>query len=304
MAILKSVVRSILQFFPFTRTPIATRDLPEVDPSPTSSDPFDPDETDHGYENKESDKQASDRESLLKGHFSGVDSTPIFLPPIRVNGLEQRQRRRVIVISDTHEYHKDMQIPEGDILIHCGDFGNALKTSEKDTRAFNEWLGTLPHAHKIVVAGNHERHLAKKTEEEICELLSNAVYLQDKSVTVDGIKLHGAPWHRRRGMIYRANAFALPVEEMREKWDLIPDDTDIVITHVPAYGILDHHPIGHVGCPDLLDALARVQPKMHCFGHTHHSHGSVVPRGDDHNHVAINAACHLYVFDVLPVKER
>ena len=61
---------------------------------------------------------------------------------------------RLVLISDTHSLHGDLVIPDGDMLIHCGDYSN--HGAFGDLLAFNKWLGKLPHEHKLVVSGNHD----------------------------------------------------------------------------------------------------------------------------------------------------
>ena len=58
---------------------------------------------------------------------------------------------RCIIISDTHNGHRKLEVPPGDLLIHCGDMTNG--GSAPELRQVNEWLGTLPHPHKVVIAG-------------------------------------------------------------------------------------------------------------------------------------------------------
>lgn len=53
----------------------------------------------------------------------------------------------------------------------------------------------------------------------------------------------------------------------------IPEDVDIVMTHGPPRGVLDECAGGNVGCPNLLRAMERVRPMLHCFGHIHEGHG-------------------------------
>ena len=60
---------------------------------------------------------------------------------------------RVVCVSDTHNQTSNINIPDGDILIHAGDFSEAGHISE--VKSFNKWLGTLPHKHKIVIAGKY-----------------------------------------------------------------------------------------------------------------------------------------------------
>jgi len=53
----------------------------------------------------------------------------------------------------------------------------------------------------------------------------------------------------------------------------IPDDTDILITHRPPFGILDFDDNNNFGCVDLLQTVQKIRPKYHLFGHVHASHG-------------------------------
>ncbi len=80
---------------------------------------------------------------------------------------------------------------------------------------------------------------------------------------------------------------------LRDKWDLIPSDTGVLVTHGPPYGYLDcaERPVRldaddgidveHVGCEELRSALDRVQPKLHVFGDIHDGYGQVGPRRHD-----------------------
>ena len=97
---------------------------------------------------------------------------------------------RIVCFSDTHGYHEKVEIPDGDILIHAGDFSRRGSTSEQE--AFDVYLGGLPHTHKIVIAGNHDWSLEDVDDPE--SRFHNAAYLQDSSITIDGVKFYGAPW--------------------------------------------------------------------------------------------------------------
>lgn len=176
------------------------------------------------------------------------------------------------LISDTHGHHSHVVVPQADILIHCGDFSE--DQGQAAYRSFFSWLEGQPHRFKILIAGNHELALEKWPDlvrammKEICP---SVTYLQDSGVTIEGLNIYGSPvqpefynwaFNRKRG------------EEIKRHWDMIPDDTDILITHGPARGFNDYSPYGkeHVGCDDLLDAIKRVKPKIHASGHTHHGH--------------------------------
>lgn len=182
---------------------------------------------------------------------------------------------KLVVISDTHGKHTQLgKLPEGDILIHCGDC-----TSDGgfvSLRNFLNWFEKQPHKHKIFVFGNHdsigERQPAL-TRALIKELAPSCPHLQDSGCEFAGWKFFGSPvtptfynwaFNRDRGAPIRAH------------WDLIPNDTDVLITHGPPRGYGDWSPFGkeNVGCEDLLDAIRRVKPKISCSGHTHFSGGT------------------------------
>lgn len=98
---------------------------------------------------------------------------------------------KIVFISDTHDLKPSQPIPDGDVLVHCGDiFGP--NTPEVLIR-FNEWMGNLQHAHKVVIAGNHD-WLFQTHNEQARALLTNVIYLQDESTEINGLKFYGSPW--------------------------------------------------------------------------------------------------------------
>src|SRR3954451_8476125 len=122
---------------------------------------------------------------------------------------------RIIAISDTHGLHNAISIPDGDVLVHAGDLTCDGEIGE--VVVFNEFLSTLPHPHKVVIAGNHD-WCFQQTPEVCAELLTNAVYLQDSAIIIDGVKFYGSPW---QPWLYDW-AFNLPRgPKIREKWLLI-----------------------------------------------------------------------------------
>lgn len=180
-------------------------------------------------------------------------------------------RRRVVVISDTHLRHAGWEIPAGDILIHCGDL--TVWGSEREVRAGLEWFASHPHHRKIIVAGNHD-HLFEKDLRQIWKLIvgKNIAYLQDNGMSMMGLRIWGTPWSKTRSGLW---AFNNPGEAIKSKWDAIPDDLDILITHSPPHGILDIVPEGSVACRYLKEAVVRAAPKYHVFGHIHEGYGRV-----------------------------
>jgi Icc-related predicted phosphoesterase len=174
----------------------------------------------------------------------------------------------IVAISDTHGFHESVDIPAGDILIHAGDLTRHGEMGE--VKEFNDFLGGLPHPVKIVIAGNHD--FCFESDPERCRNnLTNAIYLQDQAVTVEGVRFYGSPWQPW----FFDWAFNLQRgPEIRAKWDLIPEDTDVLITHGPPFGHGDRTLRGEqVGCQDLLEVVEQIQPKFHIFGHIHEGYG-------------------------------
>lgn len=193
---------------------------------------------------------------------------------------------RVVCISDTHSFHNRISIPEGDVLLFSGDMCG--RSTLEDVRRFNQWLGTLPYPKEniVVVAGNHDRPF-EDDPKKAKSFMTNCTYLQDELYVVNGLKIWGSPWQPE----FFNWAFNLKRgPEIKEKWDLIPDGIDILITHGPPFGIGDkaQMTMQNVGCVDLLDAVKRVNPKMHLFGHIHEGYG--VFQKKDMDTVFVNAS--------------
>jgi Icc-related predicted phosphoesterase len=175
----------------------------------------------------------------------------------------------IILISDTHELHREVEVPPGDILIHAGDFTMNSKSAEK-LIDFNEWLGEMPHAFRVVIPGNHDSIVEDASRRT---LITNATLLINESVEIMSLKLWGSPTTPLLG-----EAFGVVSDTVRAKlYSRIPADTDILVTHGPPYGILDQAPgfDRHEGCHQLLAAVQRLKPMLHVFGHTHGAYGTV-----------------------------
>ena len=136
---------------------------------------------------------------------------------------------KLVCTSDTHGFHHRLKLPPGDVLIHAGDF--CSRGDEWEAKNFAVWLHDQNYKHKIVISGNHDRIMEK--DPQFGELLFGGVahYLLDSSVVIDGIKFYGSPWQPA----FNNWAFNIPrdSDEIAAKWNLIPDDTDVLITHGP-----------------------------------------------------------------------
>lgn len=178
---------------------------------------------------------------------------------------------RIVTISDTHSLHGSVAaVPDGDVLIHAGDLMNS-GWDWRDIASFNHWLSLLPHKYKIVIGGNHDWLFQRNLGESLKLLPAATHYLQDSGVTIEGFKFWGSPWQPE----FNNWAFNVPRGQLHRYWDLIPNNTDVLITHGPPYGILDtiHIHSKHLGCDELLTAVDRVKPQLHVFGHIHGGRG-------------------------------
>jgi Icc-related predicted phosphoesterase len=194
-------------------------------------------------------------------------------------------------------------IPDGDVLIHSGDV--SVKGTQGEIETFLDWYNNLPHKHKIFISGNHDfffdtnwsaiteigsiRHKPDIKSEEyvksVLEKYPTVTYLKDSGVEIDGIKFWGSPitpW-------FHDWAFNRPRgEDIQKHWDMIPKDTNVLITHGPVYKILDKIYNGDdVGCKNLQETLQSItELKLHTCGHIHEAYGTV----DINNVKHINAA--------------
>lgn len=177
---------------------------------------------------------------------------------------------RVVCLSDTHSRHDSVVVPNGDVLVHAGDFTKLGEPQE--ICDFSQWLQSLPHRHKIVIAGNHD-WLFENDPTKARELLQGCTYLEDTGVTIDDVKFWGSPW---QPWFYD---WAFNLERgpaLADKWALIPDNTDVLVTHGPPFGILDMTARNEpAGCRDLTTALSRIRPRLHVFGHIHEGYGQL-----------------------------
>lgn len=159
-------------------------------------------------------------------------------------------------------------MPDGDVFVHCGDF---TRNRSDDLSDFRAWLDELPHAHKIVIAGNHDVAFERTPEFAISRLGEGVTYLQDSGIVIDGVSFWASPWQPE----FNDWAFNLPRGAARaRKWNLIPTDTDMLITHGPPMAVLDKVPgQDHLGCADLRKRVHEVSPRVHAFGHIHEGSG-------------------------------
>ena len=188
---------------------------------------------------------------------------------------------KVVCTADTHGMHKHLEVPDGDIFIFTGDMTDA--GNNQSLLDFNEFLGALPHRYKIVIDGNHDL-----APEKIREFITNATYLRHNLLEIENLKIWGTSWS------YWLNNQIELIKKQQDLslfWQTIPANIDILITHFPPYQIGDLTNSGkHLGNKDLLEALRRIKPRYHVFGHVHEAYGVYENKIEDFDITHINAS--------------
>lgn len=198
--------------------------------------------------------------------------------------LGHKKIMRIVCISDLHSSKQSFSVPDGDVLIIAGDICGYGCLDELED--FDNFLSNLPHKHKLLIAGNHDWPFARVEPEQSKMLVKNAIYLEDSGIEIEGIKFWGSPWQP----FFCGWAFNLPRgPELAEVWTKIPENIDVLITHTPPYGILDKLYDGEsVGCEELSEALKRIKPRVHVFGHIHESYGVLEQGGTIYVNASLN----------------
>lgn len=181
---------------------------------------------------------------------------------------------KVVCISDTHGDHRSVRLPDGDVLVHAGDI--TAHGSREDYLDFLDWFGAQPFAARVFVAGNHDRWLEQAPiEARELAVRAGVDWLDDSGIAIDGLRIWGSPITPR---FFDWSFMRDPGDAIEAHWRLIPDDTDLLVTHGPPHGVLDQVErapgvFEHTGCPSLRDTLDRVRPSAHVFGHIHEGRG-------------------------------
>lgn len=190
---------------------------------------------------------------------------------------------RLVCLSDTHLAQPNL--PEGDLLLHCGDYSS--RGSVQEAVSFLTWLDKNKSKFKkiVFINGNHDRfsQISPQTFKQL--IPPDIVCLEDSLLEFEGLKIWGSPWtptfYKWAWMKDRGN-------EINEKWKLIPENIDILITHGPPMNILDRAPrnfleteFENVGCFDLKEhVLKRIKPRFHLYGHIHYEGGKNITVGN------------------------
>ena len=165
---------------------------------------------------------------------------------------------RIVCISDTHGVFPD-RVPEGDVLIHAGDITDLGRKLEWEEAL--RWFDAQSHRHKISIPGNHDLDHTDLFSQHYPLLIGS-------SIDVEGLSIYGAPWQSN----WPGWAYWTP--SSKELWADIPEGTNLLVTHAPAYGILDSQFGMDWGCPFLLARILDLCPLLHVCGHIHGGYGT------------------------------
>ena len=177
---------------------------------------------------------------------------------------------RIVIISDTHNQHhllggdgKDglIPVPDGDVLIHLGDVCDKGKVEH--LRSFAPWFNALPHKHKLIIQGNHDRNFKDPSQldlkKELCSI-DRCQLLLDQTADIDGVRFYGTSWEASEADDFTA----WPKEHEHE---VPPVPIDILLTHLGPHGVRGN------GSWLLLNEIVRRAIPLHLFGHNHTSRG-------------------------------
>ena len=204
---------------------------------------------------------------------------------------------KIVALSDTHGKHRQIEIPDGDILIYAGDFEIR---NNLDLFEMSEWLNELPHKRVVAIFGNHDftEHSEIKYMKQMFERVN---LLFNESIEIDGLKIWGSPY----SPFFNNWAWMQPDNMLKEIWDTIPLETEIIVTHTMPYGILDGvlPRMESVGSLTLRDAIKRVHPYIQIGGHLHESFGRYTDGKTDYYNVSVldeqyQVANHVTVIEV------
>lgn len=213
--------------------------------------------------------------------------------------------------STTTSHPLQLPTPQTDVLLHCGDLTHCggVPSFKKALKMLSSISAEL----KLIIPGNHDLELDKAYWDSQTDSDGAPEDPKDHSLA---LKLMTGPLATKAGVTYlhegthsftlRSGAtfsiYVSPYTAAFSDWAFayahhedrfnaphhaapgtssiaanpIPQDVDIVMTHGPPKGILDACAQGNVGCENLLQAVRRVRPRMHCFGHVHEGNGGRV----------------------------
>lgn len=178
---------------------------------------------------------------------------------------------RIVAISDTHHQHYYVDLPTGDVLLHAGDF--SFRGEKIEQMLVKEWIRRQAnnYKHVIFVSGNHDINFGPT---QTCDLPNNCHHLHDSGIDIDGISFYGSAYTPRFGDW----GWGETEDKLAKRFNHISKKTQVLITHGPAYSILDKNKNGQCCGSMSLYQKIKTLPKLkhHIFGHIHEGYGQEV----------------------------
>lgn len=221
----------------------------------------------------------------------------------------------LIGISDLHGLLPNIDT-NCDIVFICGDIlplkiqSNSKKSKKWLQNEFTEWAENLNCKKVVFIGGNHDQYLQRYSK-EVKELFNGHIqYLQDDLIefSTDNIvkwTIYGTPWCK----IFGNWSFMLPPEDLKEKFDAIPNGLDVLLTHDQPYGygdiLMDDVPWNtyqSIGNKQLAEAVENKQPHLLLCGHLHSTtHNKVIIGGTDRYNVSLLNEKYEYTYSPLHI---
>lgn len=186
---------------------------------------------------------------------------------------------RFVFLSDTHNLHEHVVVPDGDVLIHCGDATVYGKLDE--LASFAQWFEALPHRRKIFIPGNHDVVMQDNFKAG-CEVIRGDIEIVTHGqLFIEGVQCFLSSWTPGSYHGSKRWRFHYDRQPVMTRWEAIPLATQLLVTHGPPLGILDKtgpkYGYASVGCSHLTGQVMKLvehgRLSHHVFGHIHDSHG-------------------------------
>ncbi len=201
-------------------------------------------------------------------------------------------------ISDTHNLHIKLTIPQVDCVIFSGDCSltDNFAINSNEVSNFIDWYASLPIKYKVFVGGNHDVSIERGLHKPEKFKQNGIEYLFNDFVIIENYRIWGSPYTPTFG---KGWAWNMQRHKIHKVWDMIPDDTDILVTHGPPKGILDYtinrqNELENCGCSNLRKRISNLNLKACLFGHIHnceHIHNSSIQKLARSNTIFSNASC-------------
>jgi Icc-related predicted phosphoesterase len=173
---------------------------------------------------------------------------------------------KIAALSDTHGL--EVVLPVAEVLIHAGDMTSYGTWPE--TSYAGRTLGCELYQAVLLVPGNHDNAFEDYPKEDLFCFMPNTHLLIDQVWECKGLVFYGSPWTPLFDEVNQyCTAYMRTEEELRRRFEQMPAEIDVLITHGPPRGILDNG----AGSIALREAIEKRKIGKHIFGHIHECGG-------------------------------